>query len=194
MSTTLLVGVIPIAVNLFCNHWGLFLTLIFLTILQECRVGNLLSYLDDEALGIRGLVLCHRDLISLIKRITPDHHISATRMAGKLQLHPEFMSQLVKHKLIKSYETDNNSDERVIPLEFAHKFKTRFVIGAKLANVLEMSPRDLYRHLAELGIMPFDHDKNYKLRSKLYQRYQFVDAPMIYAYVRNLLDWNDVSF
>lgn len=167
---------------------------LFLTILQECRVGNLLSYLDDEALGIRGLVLCHRDLISLIKRITPDHHISATRMAGKLQLHPEFMSQLVKHKLIKSYETDNNSDERVIPLEFAHKFKTRFVIGAKLANVLEMSPRDLYRHLAELGIMPFDHDKNYKLRSKLYQRYQFVDAPMIYAYVRNLLDWNDVSF
>ena len=82
----------------------------------------------------------------------------------------------------------------MIPLEFAHKFKTRFVIGAKLANVLEMSPRDLYRHLAELGIMPFDHDKNYKLRSKLYQRYQFVDAPMIYAYVRNLLDWNDVSF
>ena len=68
-------------------------------------------------------------------------------------------------------------------------------IDVRIAPVYaEMSPRDLYRHLAELGIMPFDHDKNYKLRSKLYQRYQFVDAPMIYAYVRNLLDWNDVSF
>lgn len=103
------------------------------------------------------------------------------------------MSQLVKHKLIKSYETDNNSEERVIPLEFAHKFKTRFVIGAKLANVLEMSPRHLYRHLAELGIMPFDHDKNYKLRSKMYQRYQFVNIPMIYTYVRDLLDWENAG-
>jgi AraC-like DNA-binding protein len=165
---------------------------LFLSIIRAVRAGKVKCRYKHPNLGLRSLEVCLHQLVYLIQEITPLRHLSATKMAKKLKLHPEFMSQLVHLKLIKSY-SGVSSVERTVPLQFAHQFKKRFVVGAKLAEALELSPRYLYRYLAELGVNPFDCEKSYKLRSKLYLRQELWDVPMISEYVRIDQDWNSVG-
>lgn len=123
------------------------------------------------------------------KKIKASDKMSIPDLAERFRINQESMYQIVNTGLIEAEDYGKNRLNRLISESEIQRFKQKYAILARIADVRERNPIDFKRIIESYRIEPVEGLNGEKLRQTIYRREDLLKCPTFSYMIEGFGDW-----